>query len=191
MVTRFKQFLLGLRFTLQTSQRSLCIRSGYSWKTISEKHELSKSADAIRLWFERYSRRARTPRWCVEQTRIWWVRWQWSSLLCTRRYLFCSIRPGVPARLQNLTGVESNVPRCHQKKNKTQWLETVLRSKKNVLSNRKASKLSITEPSFKELNLLFHTKWETWWWSNLLRPTRQKVTETAVRYKVLWPEISQ
>ena len=99
------------------SQISLCTWRRISWNSVDKSHEMSNSADEIRLWFQIYAQcRADTPRCCLEQTRIWWLQWQLLSLFCSRQYLFCSMQPLGPVWHQNSTGIKLTAPRCHQKK---------------------------------------------------------------------------
>ena len=115
----------------QTSRISLRPRRRNSENSISKNYKMGDSADGIWLRIEVYTRRTYPPRWCSEQTRLWWWRWQWSSLLCSWQYLLRPIRPGDPVRHQNWAGIKSTLSRCHQT-NEKRHLETVLRCRERI-----------------------------------------------------------
>ena len=115
------------RLTTNLSNISPPRRRNYE-NSVSKNYEMGDSAVGIWFWIELYTRRLDPTRWCLEQTRFWRRRWQWSSLFCSWQYLLRPIRTGDPVRHQNRSWIESTLSRCHQT-NKKRHLETVLRSR--------------------------------------------------------------
>ena len=161
-----------------------------SENSISKNYEMGNSAVGIWLRIEIYTRRLDPPRWCLEQTRLWRRRWQWSSLFCSGQYLLRPILTGDPVRHQNWSWIELTLSRCHQT-NKKRHLETVLRSRERNWTTER--RLDRSQWNHLSRSCAFH--------STKLRPKvmvkaheihqGKNATETAVRMMACWPGISQ